>query len=336
MNNLSQNRFNNATGDECTSGASWGTILVGVTIAIALGFILNLLGVGLGFASFVPDKEAIKNISTATMSWLFLGNLIAMLVGGCVAAILGNLSCKAKGFWYGFVVASLSMLIFVAIATTAIGGLVNGTFGVLSKGVSSSSEATVNISEEKDSSSLLSLFKSFSSGSSEEAVNKMKDALPESFSPMIDQIANEVSEFVDSASEAMNEKMPSAEEAKAKAEQIKAKAKEAKKELVPAVYHFVDSINTPQYDDARKNLLNKLWEISGKSSSDLQQMIDKWQSAYETAKGKAVEIAKQAAEKTASFMAKLALINFFIFLSGVIMAGIGGILGVVWNEKRFG
>jgi hypothetical protein len=115
---------------------SWGAVIAGIVAALVVQLILNMLGVGLGFASFDPMAPAAENPDAQTASlvaaaWWAVSGIIAAFIGGLAA---GRLSGKPKGStagWHGFVAWAATTLVIVYLVTTTAGSLLGGTLGAL-------------------------------------------------------------------------------------------------------------------------------------------------------------------------------------------------------------
>ncbi|MFZ0850508.1 MAG: hypothetical protein WAO08_15015 [Hyphomicrobiaceae bacterium] len=73
---------------------SWGAVLAGVMVALVTQLILNLIGIGIGAASFDPTSNANPSGSTFSIAagiWWALSGILAALAGGYTA---GRLSGK--------------------------------------------------------------------------------------------------------------------------------------------------------------------------------------------------------------------------------------------------
>ena len=85
---------------------SWGAVLAGVMVALVTQLILNLIGIGLGAASFDPTSNANPSGSTFSVAagiWWALSGILAALAGGYTAAAYRDSRRKrqARGTDYG-------------------------------------------------------------------------------------------------------------------------------------------------------------------------------------------------------------------------------------------
>ena len=72
---------------------SWGAVLAGVMVALVTQLILNLIGIGIGAASFDPTSNANPSGSTFSIAagiWWALSGILAALAGGYTAGRLSG------------------------------------------------------------------------------------------------------------------------------------------------------------------------------------------------------------------------------------------------------
>lgn len=118
---------------------SWPAIFAGTIIMLITLMLLSLLGVGIGLGAINPAEEAdpMKGIGIGTLIWWVVSNLIAVFAGAYVAAHLTNVKYKLSGVFHGVLSWSLYALISFWAMTTAVGGIISGTGGMISKGLTS-------------------------------------------------------------------------------------------------------------------------------------------------------------------------------------------------------
>lgn len=98
---------------------SWSAIFSGAIIGVGLNFLLNLLSLGLGIASFSVSSTGKTLFSSLGFIWFITSALIAMMTTGWIAGKLTPrvLEHKLWGLFYGFLSWSL-LLIFTIILIT--------------------------------------------------------------------------------------------------------------------------------------------------------------------------------------------------------------------------
>lgn len=129
------------------SRVSWGAIFAGAVVALAAMLLLTFLGVGMGAASIDPltENHPVSGLGTGSAIYLVIAQLIALGVGGWVAARLAGVPRKTAGMLHGaavWAVASLAMLWF---ATTAVGSLVSGGASLVASAASGAARAAAAV-----------------------------------------------------------------------------------------------------------------------------------------------------------------------------------------------
>jgi hypothetical protein len=307
----------------------WASIFGGVVVAITLGLLLNLLGTALGFAAFQPDMESTQTVMTSTLIWIFIAGVIAMFIAGWVSSNLGGLTDLTKGYWQGFIVAGITTLFMLFVATSALGSMIGGTFNIISKVISTAGSAASSTV-----STTTNAMSNISSTSKNDLMAKAKDILPSSLAPMIDQLSYEADAFSESVNNTIDNQTPSPADVEAKAKSAKEKAEFYKSKVSPALANFLQSINTDNYEQSKKDLISALSEASGKPASEVEAQVAAWQKSFEDAKAKAIQLAKETAKKSAEVLSHFAFMYFFVILASVVAAGIGGMLGAK-SVKRY-
>lgn len=117
------------------SRVSWAAVFGGTLVMLITLMLLSLLGIGIGIGSINPTEEAqpLKGLGTGALIWWVISNIIAVFAGAYTAAKLTNLSYKSSGIFHGILSWSLYTLISFVVMTTAIGGIISGVGGAVSK-----------------------------------------------------------------------------------------------------------------------------------------------------------------------------------------------------------
>ncbi|MDP9634942.1 UNVERIFIED_ORG: preprotein translocase subunit SecG [Ensifer adhaerens] len=119
---------------------SWGSILAGVAIALAVQFLLNLLGVGIGAAVLDPARSDNPEATTFSIMggiWFVVAGIIASFVGGYIASRLSGRPSNSTGGYHGLTTWAVTTLVVLYLLTTSVGALVGGAFSGLSSVVGS-------------------------------------------------------------------------------------------------------------------------------------------------------------------------------------------------------
>lgn len=113
---------------------SWPAVIAGAVVAVAVGAMLNLLGVALGAGALNPfdlsrgDAEA---FSVGAGVWVAIANALALFVGGFVASRAAKFTDHHRGALHGLSVWAVAFLVAILIAgATAAGGVTSVLNGV--------------------------------------------------------------------------------------------------------------------------------------------------------------------------------------------------------------
>jgi hypothetical protein len=116
--------------------ASWGAILAGAVVAVAVGTMLNILGAAIGASSVDATQAQSPSGSTVGIvagAWLLISNLIGLAVGGYVAARLSGSADGTDSTLHGLSVWAIGYLV----SAVLLGNIIGGTASTASQGISS-------------------------------------------------------------------------------------------------------------------------------------------------------------------------------------------------------
>ena len=116
------------------SPISWPAVFASLAVGISVMLLLTLAGVAVGFSVVEPGADSPRAITMGAAVWQTISMLIAALIGGYVAARLSGLRRTADGILHGAVSWGATTLLYAALATTALGALTAGMFGLLTPG----------------------------------------------------------------------------------------------------------------------------------------------------------------------------------------------------------
>ena len=111
------------------SRVSWGGILAGVVIVLALQVVLNMVGVGIGLSAVEPltrETPALRSFGLGAGIWLVLSTWIALAAGGFVASRIAGSYHTDDALLHGFVTWGLTLIIGIVLLSGAIGAVANG------------------------------------------------------------------------------------------------------------------------------------------------------------------------------------------------------------------
>ncbi len=106
----------------------WPTIIAGGVAAIAIGFLLNMLGLAIGAAAFNPYEINAQDetISIGGGLYVMFAQLVAFQIGAYIASRGARYPDHFGGLLTGFLVWAFAVAVAVALATFAASGAVSG------------------------------------------------------------------------------------------------------------------------------------------------------------------------------------------------------------------
>lgn len=113
---------------------SWGAILGGVVLVVVVQLLLSLLGTGIGLstvdvqAGTTPDAGS---LGLGAGVWWLVSSVVALFVGGFVAARLAGIAPRLDGLLHGLVTWGIATLLTIWLLTSAVGGIIGGGFSAL-------------------------------------------------------------------------------------------------------------------------------------------------------------------------------------------------------------
>lgn len=116
------------------SPISWPAIFASLAVGISVMLLLTLAGVAVGVSVVDPGADSPRAITMGAATWQTISMLIAAIVGGFVAARLSGLRRTGDGVLHGAVSWGATTVLYAALATTALGTLTAGMFGLLAPG----------------------------------------------------------------------------------------------------------------------------------------------------------------------------------------------------------
>lgn len=97
---------------------SWPSVLAGTAVAIAIGIMLNVLGAAIGASAVNPLGAAAPQARALTIGaglWLAFSNLVALQVGGFIAARSAPYPDYNRGMMQGLTVWALGTIVTLAL-----------------------------------------------------------------------------------------------------------------------------------------------------------------------------------------------------------------------------
>ena len=110
---------------------SWGAIFAGVVVGLVVQVLLTMLGVGIGAATINPATSGTPDGSTFSILsgvWYVASGIIAAFAGGYIAARMSGKTVATTGALHGLTTWAFTTLLVLYLLSTAVGGIVGGTF----------------------------------------------------------------------------------------------------------------------------------------------------------------------------------------------------------------
>jgi hypothetical protein len=132
------------------SPISWPAIFASLAVGISVMLLLTLAGVAVGIAVVDPGADSPIAITIGAAAWQTASMLIAAIVGGYVAARLSGLRRTGDGVLHGAVSWGATTLLYAVLATTALGSLTAGMFGLLAPGSTERAASAPGLNPDRD------------------------------------------------------------------------------------------------------------------------------------------------------------------------------------------
>ena len=108
---------------------SWGAVIAGVVVAVALGFLLNMLGLAIGATAANPwtmDSGDAKAFTIGGGLWLAFSSAVALQVGAFIAARAAKYPDHHNGLFQGLAVWGVAFVLAFAGIGSSVGGVLHG------------------------------------------------------------------------------------------------------------------------------------------------------------------------------------------------------------------
>ena len=130
--------------------ASWGAIFAGSAMAMAVWFVLSMLGTAIGLSTFDPSQESnpLSGFGVGIGLWLAVQIIIALFVGGWVAGRLAGKPRGLDGALNAGVVWALTVLLGVFGFAKFSSSVVSGLTTIVSTGASVAADAVGGVIDE--------------------------------------------------------------------------------------------------------------------------------------------------------------------------------------------
>jgi membrane protein implicated in regulation of membrane protease activity len=306
---------------ETKRDVSWRAILAGLVSVLALMLVLNLFGLAAGFGSIEPTEEQrpLEGLGTGIFVWWGLSNLLALAVGGYVAARVGvSLNTKA-GVMQGVLTWAIYAVVAAWLLTSAVGKIISGVSNVVG--------------------SVL--------GTTGQVVSESVGPLIEDQMGKIDLTLDDVKNQIYSLLEDTNKEALQPDRLESQTRQLGNRAREQGRETarrpsradagIEQIFRSARNIFDQSYQELdRDALVNVVVERTDMNRAEAERTVDEYIAQYENVrrefqqfkedtKRRVNETAEEVAEKAAEVSLYLAI----ALILGALAGAFGGYLGVI-------
>ncbi|MEF2550464.1 hypothetical protein VQ042_03690 [Aurantimonas sp. A2-1-M11] len=276
---------------------SWGAIVAGSLLAMALQFMLGLLGLGIGLSSVDGGAQADAGaLLSASGLWTVAVVLIGLFVGAYAAGRLSGSTSRTDAVLHGVVTWATSTLVVVYLLTSGASAVVGGAFGAIGSSIQGLTQAAAT-------------------------------AAPQSMSGLPAPIRREVEQLLDQSGPAAGAGTATPEESEDTDSQAPATAEQpapaGSVNLAETVTTIAAGLAEDATSDERSAAVQAIADGAGISTGEARQRLQAFQQRFDEAQREARRAAADAAQvvSTASFGAFVAL------LLGLLVGAAGGFAG---------
>jgi hypothetical protein len=119
---------------------SWGAIIAGVVVALAIQVLLAMLGAGIGLAAIEPaqqgDNPSATSMGIGAAIWWALSGIVAAFAGGWVAARLAGVPSREAGMLHGIATWAAATLVVLYLLSSTASSIVGGAFNIVGRTLS--------------------------------------------------------------------------------------------------------------------------------------------------------------------------------------------------------
>lgn len=287
-------------------GMSWGAILAGALVALAIQMALNMLGLSIGANTINPISEANPlepAIGTAAILWMAGSMMLALFAGGWVAGRTSGAFDNVNGMLHGIAAWSLAALLTMLLLGSTVGSIVSGISGAVGQGVSLLAQGAVQtVPEIADRVSMRDL--------TMDAINAETRSL----------FAGNTSGATGTTDATGTESATTSEN-----EAVTAFSSLEDLQLSTRITNFL----TAETDDPnmRTELVTLMTERTGMTEQEANEQLDRWQQAYVEIRDDLEARSREVAQTLTDTLTAVAGAIFLSMLLGAFAAGAGGWVG---------
>ncbi|GHA72286.1 hypothetical protein [Cognatilysobacter bugurensis] len=314
------------TATAATRRVSWGAILAGAVVGLAVMLLMGVLGIAIGASVIDPMQEQnpVEGIGIGSGIYFVISVIVSMLAGGYVAGALATLQTHHDRTLHGLATWAIITLLSMALLATGIGRLIGGTLNLLGEGLQKAGQAAsavtgpiVNQAQDELKQGSVDI-----SALRREAEALLRDTGNRQLKP--GELERDAEQVGDAAGEALQ-----------RAAQNPAQADEALNQILDRIQSEArETINGTD----REALVNLIVARTGMSRDEAQKTVDNWdrsysqayqqaQSTWQQAKVQAEQKARQWGQVSAEAVAAAAWWSLFVLVLGAVAAAMGANIG---------
>jgi hypothetical protein len=123
---------------------SWGAVLAGMVIVLALQVLLNLLGLGVGLSLIDPASGTTPELGSLSLGaglWFVVTSWLALAAGGYVAAYLATTDRAQEALLHGLITWGFTLVLSAYVLTSATGAVLSGAASLAGSAASTAGQA---------------------------------------------------------------------------------------------------------------------------------------------------------------------------------------------------
>jgi hypothetical protein len=306
---------------------SWGAVVAGAVIALAVLTVLNLIGLAMGlYAVDASDENLGAGLASGlTGIWWAISSLIALFVGGWVAGKLaGNPNTLVSGI-HGAAVWAGATLLAIFTVTSAMSAAFTGAAGIVGRAAQTAATAANTLPAQNVNIDVMQPI--INLGGDALANQLIQSGVTIDQDQLREESRRAISEGI-SASE-RQELQQLAQQAAGAAVQDPTAADQQLRAFAQRAFGATGVIGA----DDRAQIAASLSERTGVPEAQVRATLDAWQAQYATGPGLEAQVAQlraqmaQSTEETAGAVAGAALWTALGLILALVAAVAGGILG---------
>ena len=302
---------------------SWGAILAGAIIAIALTALLSLLGLGIGLGTLdIAEGDSGAGAPKATLAWWAVTSILATGIGAFVAARFAGIPRGLTGALHGLAVWAVTTILTLWLATSAVGFALGAAGSVVKTTAQVTSSAVTTVGGA--------------------AISAGGAVAPDAGSPEVnaarDQARREAEDILRRAGVGQESVQQAEQAAGIAARNIAMDPGAAQQEVNRLVDRLFEGPNAALSPQERNALVTELANRAGMSRQEAETAAARWEAQANTAwsnvretgvetANRAGETAVDVADTAVDAMSKIAWAMFLISLAGLVAALVGAAIG---------